>query len=98
MTINGPMRVSDIQREIDGMVKEIGYSGDEGGGGGGGRRFPERYYSESVVCPAVALTPPRREAVEADSPCCSIQMPSTRRRGTSMRSACHGTATDALEW
>jgi len=50
MTINGPMRVSDIQREIDGLVDEIGYGAGAGAAGGaGGRRFAERYYSESVV-------------------------------------------------
>ncbi|KAK3333315.1 hypothetical protein B0T19DRAFT_122478 [Cercophora scortea] len=67
MTNNGIMRVSDIQREIDGIVKEIAVSGSgsytgspprprpsfdtsirPGTGSSSGRRYPERYYSESV--------------------------------------------------
>ncbi|KAK3357093.1 hypothetical protein B0T25DRAFT_146694 [Lasiosphaeria hispida] len=74
MTNNGIMRVSDIQREIDGIVKEIAVTGSgtyvprpSTAGtnrpltrpsptdsfsrpltSGGGRRYPERYYSESV--------------------------------------------------
>jgi len=67
MTNNGIMRVSDIQREIDGIAKEIGESrpytrktdsfagprpltagSRPGTSGSGVRRYPERYYSESV--------------------------------------------------
>jgi len=63
MTNNGIMRVSDIQREIDGIVKDMAIgpgsygsdgresTGSRGGGGVGvavSRRYPERYYSESV--------------------------------------------------
>lgn len=63
MTNNGIMRVSDIQREIDGIAKEISesrpytrktdsFAGPRpltaGTSGSGVRRYPERYYSESV--------------------------------------------------
>ncbi|KAB5558618.1 hypothetical protein GE09DRAFT_119580 [Coniochaeta sp. 2T2.1] len=67
MTANGIMRVSDIQREIDGIVKEIAVEGSgtyTGGGGRGGRPITPKTSSASSPPPsrrgprALTTTPP----------------------------------------
>ncbi|KAK4241886.1 hypothetical protein C8A03DRAFT_11846 [Achaetomium macrosporum] len=96
MTYNGIMRVSDLQREIDGIVKDIAvagagsFTGTGGGGGGGATRMPKTLPPRTPRTPK-PTTPPRSrpsmETIFVGATMVPPPRPSTSGSGVGMRRA-----------